>query len=391
MENRDSGSPTVSNCLFIGNSASYGGGGLAYSGPSIPKLANCVFRGNIVTGDDGGGIFATNAASPVVVNCVFAENSVNGGGGGMFVYYCGSPTLVGCVFTGNTARGAGGMFYEAGNDSRMVLVNCTFSNNSADYGGGLSCGRSYGSGSGALINCVFAGNASVASGGGAMRVTGGEGLSVTLHNCTLAANSAPRGNALACDSSDGPSEIAITNTIFWNGGDEVWNNDSSAIIITYSDVQDGWAGDGYNNINANPLFVDPDIEDYQLLPGSPCIDAGCNGGVPPDWTDLDGDGNTSEVTPLDLDGEGRFFDDLDTPDTGCGCPPIVDMGAYEFGDTGPQPCPGDLDCDRHVGQPDLGILLAAWETSDEGDLDCDGLTDQSDLGILLAHWGEGCP
>jgi len=66
------------------------------------------------------------------------------------------------------------------------------------------------------------------------------------------------------------------------------------------------------------------------------------------------------------------------------------MGAYEFGDTGPQPCPGDLDCDRVVGHSDLGILLPAWHNSAEGDLNCDGLTDHADLGILLAHWGEGC-
>jgi hypothetical protein len=113
--------------------------------------------------------------------------------------------------------------------------------------------------------------------------------------------------------------------------------------------------------------------------------------VPADTADLDSDDDTTEQTPLDLDGEGRFFDDPDTPDTGCGCPPIVDMGAYEFGNTGPQPCPGDLDCDRVVGHSDLGILLAAWQSSDEGDLNCDGVTDQADLGILLTHWGEGCP
>ena len=130
------------------------------------------------------------------------------------------------------------------------------------------------------------------------------------------------------------------------------------------------------------------------MPGSPCIDAGCNWDVPRDFADLDDDGDTTEITPLDLDGEGRFFDDPDTDDTGYGCPPIVDMGAYEYGATGPQPCPGDLDCDRQVGPADLGILLADWGHGGgdcPGDLDCDGDIDQGDLGILLAHWGEVCP
>jgi len=134
-----------------------------------------------------------------------------------------------------------------------------------------------------------------------------------------------------------------------------------------------------------------ELHDYHLSPASPCIDAGCNGALPRDWADLDDDGDVTEITPLDLDGEGRFFDDPDTDDTGCCCPPIVDMGAYEFGDTGPQPCPGDLDCDRVVGHSDLGILLAAWHGSAEGDLNCDGLTDHADLGILLGNWGNICP
>ena len=61
----------------------------------------------------------------------------------------------------------------------------------------------------------------------------------------------------------------------------------------------------------------------------PCIDAGDNTAVPPDTADLDGDGNTTEPIPLDLDGNLRFVDCPDIPDTGNGTPPIVDMGAYE--------------------------------------------------------------
>jgi len=45
----------------------------------------------------------------------------------------------------------------------------------------------------------------------------------------------------------------------------------------------------------------------------------------------------------------------------------------------------------NVAHSDLGIVLSAWQWSDEGDFDCDGDTDQVDLGILLTHWGEVCP
>ncbi len=50
-------------------------------------------------------------------------------------------------------------------------------------------------------------------------------------------------------------------------------------------------------------------------------------------------------------------------------------------------CEADLDGDGDTDQSDLGILLAAYQTTDAGDLDGDGDTDQSDLGILLADYG----
>ena len=62
--------------------------------------------------------------------------------------------------------------------------------------------------------------------------------------------------------------------------------------------------------------------------------------------DLDEDGDTGEVTPLD--GEGRFFDDPNTPDTGCGSSAIEDMGAY------------DLDNDRDGDLVDLAKLLGNY-------------------------------
>ncbi len=58
------------------------------------------------------------------------------------------------------------------------------------------------------------------------------------------------------------------------------------------------------------------IEDYRLTANSPCIDAADNTAM------LDG------VT-TDLDGNPRFLDVPETPDTGNGTLPIVDMGTYE--------------------------------------------------------------
>jgi hypothetical protein len=155
-------------------------------------------------------------------------------------------------------------------------------------------------------------------------------------------------------------------------------------VISYCDVQGGWEGVG--NIDADPLFVDPDNGDYRLSPGSPCIDAGDNMAVPPDELDLDDDGDTGEPIPYDLDGNPRFIDDPDTEDTGYGEPPVVDMGAYEYQ---PPECPADFDGDGDVDTADLVFLLGAWGTPD-GDVDGDGDTDTADLLALLGAWGD-CP
>lgn len=48
--------------------------------------------------------------------------------------------------------------------------------------------------------------------------------------------------------------------------------------------------------------------------------------------------------------------------------------------------PADLNGDGVVDGADLGLLLAAWETSGPGDLDGDGIVDGADLGLLLAAW-----
>ncbi len=138
--------------------------------------------------------------------------------------------------------------------------------------------------------------------------------------------------------------------------------------------------------------VDPGNGDFRLQAGSPSIDAGNNWGVPPDTTDLDDDGDTSELTPLDLDGLPRFNADEADFDPGCGVPVVVDMGAYEYQfDPVDEVFLGDLNGNGTVNVKDLLALLAAWGRCDEGccitDLNIDGIVGVSDLLLLLANWG----
>ena len=153
---------------------------------------------------------------------------------------------------------------------------------------------------------------------------------------------------------------------------------------------------------ADPMFVDGDgpdgvygtaDDDFRLLPGSPCIDAGDNAGVPLDRADVDGDGDVDEATPLDFAGSERFIDDPDAPDTGvpgAGHSNIVDIGAHEVQVAAT--CPWDVDgsMDGDVGIADLLLLLGQWGSAGAGDVNGDGTVDVIDMLALLSNWGP-CP
>ncbi len=394
----DNARPVISGCVFDDNTARFGGGLACYWG-AFATVVNCVFSGNTVT-NEGGAIYCDGEGGAVISDSSIVGNECGTIGGGLYVGNC-RVTLTRCVVSGNTAlQNGGGLVARQGSTVRMT--HCIIRDNVAatGYGGGIH----YRASTAPLIeNCLITGNFAGLDGGG-IRTRVGIAL---MANCTVVGNEAVNRGGGVSTIANTSNESTFGNCVFWDNAAPlgpqlaIGGGGTQTLTVSFSDVAGGqedvyveggstldW---GSGNIDADPLFVDPDNHDYHLAGGSPCIDAGCNGSVPADIADLDGDGDMDEFTPFDLDGEVRFFDDPNSPDTGYGCPPVVDMGPYEFGDTGPQPCPGDLDCDRVVGQSDLGILLSAWQSTSKGDLDCNGETNQADLGILLTHWGEGCP
>ena len=216
------GSATLANCTFTGNSA-YAGGGVCYLGEVAPTLTNCTFTGN--TALIGGGLVGA----------------------------VGTMTITNCTFTGNTGEYYGGAFYNESGSA--TIINCIFNQNTSSFYGG-AINEAFSSGS-FLYNCLFTRN-SCSLDGGALYYW--YESSPSLFNCTFAGNSAPNGNAIACSTPEGfeppsPSTVSVFNSIFWDGGGEIWNDDNSTIMITYSDVQGGWLGQG--NINADPRFVEP--------------------------------------------------------------------------------------------------------------------------------------
>jgi hypothetical protein len=205
----DSGSPSLTNVILSGNAASHNGGGIFNNGGNL-TLTKVLFNGN-TSGSEGGGIKGVGG-SPTLTDVTFTGNTAAGAGGGMLTINGTTPHLTNVTFSGNSAgTGVGGGLHNYGTDS--VLVNVTFGGNSADSGAGMWNTSSNPS----LTNVTFSGNTAAASGGG-------------MYNWF--------------------SNPTITNSILYGDtGGEIFNSTATP-VVTYSDVQGGYAGTG--NISANP-------------------------------------------------------------------------------------------------------------------------------------------
>ncbi|MBN1592110.1 MAG: right-handed parallel beta-helix repeat-containing protein [Candidatus Coatesbacteria bacterium] len=240
-----------------GSGEDQNGGGILCSGSSAIVMGNTIV-GN-TAGDLGGGIFFNKSTGWVLDNQV-AENSA-AGGGGIHCYGC-SPTLRGNLFLSNVATSnGGGVYCYAG---RTVIENCWIVGNSAEsYGGGIRCNSS---GSPTIKNTLFTDNHSQS---GALACN--QGSSPTLINCTFTSNT--------CSSSEGGiyftnlCDPIIENCIIWgNQGSQVFAGSNCDVDITYSDIMDGFSGDG--NIDEDPQFAIGSMGGTYLSPGSPCVDSG---------------------------------------------------------------------------------------------------------------------
>jgi len=284
-------SPTITKCVIEDNISGTMGAGI-YANNSNVTITDCVIRGNLA-GSCSAGVHV-RIGRPTVTRSVIIDNS-GGDGTAIFLLGCTSPIISHCMIMNNTSSGKGGGIYTNGNHNSINIENCVICNNVATSGGGILCNRDY---VGLTItNCTISGNSAIYFGGGVYEYL--TSPRPNLKNCILWGNTASNGPQLA-----------------------------GQILISYSDIQGGYSGTG--NINMDPLFYDPDNSDYHILPSSPCIDAGNNTAVPNDKTDMDGDGNTVEPIPWDIEDNKRFVDHPNVPDTGYGTPPVVDMGACEF-------------------------------------------------------------
>jgi hypothetical protein len=207
------------------------------------------------------------SSSLQLANCTLSDNSAGNYGGGMSSYMA-TPALTNCTLSGNTSGSYGGGMYNY--RAAPALTNCTLSGNTGLQGGGMASLQSLPE----VTNCTFYGNTAIQAGGGLANIL---------------------------------SWPSVTNSVLWADIPNEIHDWDSVPAVTHSDIEGGYPGEG--NIDAAPLFADPDSGDFHLLLGSPCIDAGTN--------------EAPGLPEYDYEGDPRI---LASSCTGSG---VVDMGADE--------------------------------------------------------------
>ena len=295
----------------VGSEESYyiEGGGAVF-GLGDVTITNCVVSDNdmIVKGPTsnsghGGGVYAVGALN--ILDSVFSSNRADLYGGG--IYAQGPMTISRSEFYGNESKFGGATYC----DDVATMTNVFYGGNTSEYGGALDLRTDA-----ILSNCAFVGNGVSQQYGGVIYGSG----DWTIANSTFAQNTGGYGRGAI----DAGGTVNVTNSLFWQneGGD--FGGDGDYVVTgslvgmdplfreNPSDGGDGWGDDPDT----------PDVEesandnygDLRLTASSPAVNAGQAALLAADVTDLDGDGDTEEPVPFDMNGEARVWGD--SPDAG---------------------------------------------------------------------------
>jgi len=115
-----SGSPTIRNCRIEYNFALSRGGGMYNFTGTSPVLLGCTFRGNVCSGTGGG--LRNFQCSATVTDCVFVDNSA-AAGGGIEVYDSPTTTITGSIFCDNWPNHILGDWTDGGGNSFCPLCD----------------------------------------------------------------------------------------------------------------------------------------------------------------------------------------------------------------------------------------------------------------------------
>ena len=273
-------------------------------------------------------------------------------GGGLFLFYTKNLTLANFTIRNAAAFYGGGI--DLWHDSTPLIKNLTMIRCAAYYGGGFGASRSDFQMENVVITQCIAGK------GAGMWLSNSNPI---LDHLTISYNNASvNGSGMYIRWESHP--VINNSIIYYNTSNEIyfedWSNHTSAITISYTDLQNGESEIISNNgsinwlegnIDSNPYFVSWNSNNFNLQPYSPCIDAG--------------DPNS----PLDPDGT------------------ITDMGAYYFDQGG---LLGDLNSDGYIDILDIVRIISIilgdepsdWETY-AADVNQDGAINILDVVALV--------
>ena len=261
--------PLISNCIFRNTRVICNGEATFYK---------CRFEDNYshIRSHNGAAIYSSYNSNNKyfrVIKCSFINNRAPNGGAicSLFGYI---PDIDSCTFIGNQAwndiyEGGGAINVQLRENTPCIITNSQFINNSSEDNYSKA-GAIYHEGYKMLIdNCIFVGNTSP------IATVYSTERNCILNKCTFYNN--------ICDASVGALRGGTaTNCIFWRNLPQETSNS----VVSYSLIRKGHEGEG--NIDADPLFVNPDSLDFSLQPNSPCIDTGNpNSELDPDGTRAD--------------------------------------------------------------------------------------------------------
>ncbi len=374
--NSGEGPGTVLDGFTITGGTALNGGGMFNDGTS-PTVTDCIFIGNLAD-EFGGGMYNTNGSSPAVTDCVFSGNAADSFGGGM-ANITSNPKVTNCTFIGNFGVTGGGM----GNfDNSLSVINCTFIGNTGVTGGGMGNFN----GSPTVINCTFSGNTVSDSAGGMYNVNSNPAVA----NCVMWG-----------DSPDelGSGDAAVSYSTVQGGWPGVGNFDSNPWFLD-PDNGDYRLGPGSPCIDAGdntavPLYIVDDLDtNPRFVDAVDYVDTG--NGVAPivDMGPYEADEFTPPVLLSNSDILWRHFSGqtfvwlmdgtqrIDQGPPGSAGPDwqIVDAGDFD-GDghadvlwhntsTG-QVFIWFLDGTERVGQGAVGVVSLVWEIAGIGNFDGD--------------------
>jgi hypothetical protein len=357
------GEPTITNCTFSANSYA-----AMFNYRSIPILMGCRFIRNA-----GGGI-RNDESDSTIENCVFKANQDNG-----ICNENSNSTVNNCIFSGNRGVYGGGMWNNGGNS---IVNGCLFTGNRVSRYGGAIVNEGWLR----ISNCEFFGNSAALGGGIENRDY------LRISNCTFVGN---RGGGIF---NEGFTQTS--NCIFWgNTPCQLFPNNSELLIATYSNVQDGWPGEG--NMDIDPCFVELGYWD------DPC-------NTPDqDWDDIwiNGDYHLKSQAGRWDANEGRWTKDevtspcIDAGNPGCplGDEPApngnrINMGAFGGTAEASKSPEGwsllaDLNNDGICNFDDFAYQAKDWQETasrQPGDLNRDGTVNRADLALVVYDWLEYC-